>query len=85
MERVDLLKKKNTTNNLNNMFKENKTKQEAHGPHRSVEKPAQINKTWVPFTQECFVSSLVEIYPVVLEKKILKSMYFRYFLVISPW
>ena len=27
-------------------------------------------KTWVPFTQGCFVPSLVEIWPVVQEKKI---------------
>ena len=29
-------------------------------------------KTWVPFTQECFAPSLIEIAPVVPEKKILK-------------
>ena len=28
-----------------------------------------IEQTWIPFTQECFVPSLVEIGPVVLEKK----------------
>ena len=31
-----------------------------------------LNKTQVPFIQRCFVPSLVEIGPVVLEKKILK-------------
>ena len=46
-----------------------------------------IWKTWIPFTQGCFVPSLVEIGPVVLEKKILtfSSMYFHYFIIISPW
>ena len=38
------------------------------------------------YTQECFVPSLVEIGPVVLEKTIflILSMYFRYFLIIFP-
>ena len=27
-----------------------------------------LNKTWIPFTQECFEPSFVEIDPVVLEK-----------------
>ena len=31
-----------------------------------------LKKTWIPFTQVCFVPSLVEIGPLVLEKKILK-------------
>ena len=40
-----------------------------------------------PLTQGCFVPSLVEIGAVVLEEKILKhsSMYFRYFVIFSPW
>ena len=38
-----------------------------------------------PFTQGCFVPSLVEIGPVVLEKTLILSMYFRYFVIISPW
>ena len=29
-----------------------------------------LNKFWIPLTQRCFLSSLVEIGPVVLEKKI---------------
>ena len=39
------------------------------------------------FIQGCFVSSLVEIGPVVVEKKIFKisSMYFCYFVIISHW
>ena len=42
---------------------------------------------WIPFTQGCFVPSLVEIGPVVLEKKIFK---FRQCIcticvIISPW
>ena len=92
------------------------TKQEAHGPHRSPEKPVQINtydyiislikrrkypffplwklngycssfdQTWILFTQECFVSSLIEIGQVILEKKIFKFVnVFYYFLVISHW
>ena len=46
-----------------------------------------IWKNLIPSTQECFVPSLVKIDPVVLEKKIFKisSMYFRYFVIISPW
>ena len=32
-----------------------------------------FEQTWIPFTQRCFVPSLVEISPVVLEKKILKK------------
>ena len=50
--------------------------------------------TWIPFTQEWFVPSLVEIDPVVLDKKIFKlhywlfaisSIHFLYFGIISPW
>ena len=43
--------------------------------------------TWIPFTQGCFVPSLVEIGSVVLEKKIfnISSMYFHYFVIISSW
>ena len=44
-----------------------------------------FEQTWIPFTQGCFVSSLVEIDPVVLEKKIFKFLYFRYFVIIFPW
>ena len=41
---------------------------------------------WVPFTHGCFVSSLVEIGPVILEKIFLiSSLYFHYFVIISPW
>ena len=38
-----------------------------------------FEQKWVPFTQECFVPSLVEISSVVLEKKIflISSIYFR--------
>ena len=32
-----------------------------------------FEQTWIPFTQGCFVSSLVEFGPAVLEKKIFKS------------
>ena len=43
-------------------------------------------KIWIPFsegfTQRCFVPSLVETGPVFLEKK---TMYFCYFVIISPW
>ena len=47
---------------------------------------SSFEQTWIPFTQRCFVSSLVEIGPVVLEKKIFKFfMYFCYFVFISPW
>ena len=40
-----------------------------------------------PFTQGCFVPSLVEIGPVVLEKKdfLISSMYFQYFIIFSQW
>ena len=43
-----------------------------------------IYSIWIPFTQWCFVPSMVEIDPVVLKKEIL-SMYFRYIISISPW
>ena len=79
------------------------------GPHRSPQKPVQINidydiislikrrkyplfslwklkgycssfdQTWIPFTQGCFVPSLIEIVPVILEKKIFK---FRQFILL---
>ena len=40
-----------------------------------------------PFHPRCFVPSLVEIGSVVLEKKIISisSIYFHYFVIISPW
>ena len=40
-----------------------------------------------PLQDECIVPSLVEIGLVVLEKKtfLISSVYFRYFLIISPW
>ena len=36
-------------------------------------------ETWIPFTQGCFVSSLVEIGPVILEKNI--SLFRQYMFV----
>ena len=46
-----------------------------------------FEQNWIPFAQGCFVPSLVEIGLLVLEKKIfwILSMYFHYFLIISPW
>ena len=46
-----------------------------------------FEQTWINFPQGCFVQSLVEIGPVVLEKNIfwILSMYFCYFIIISPW
>ena len=46
-----------------------------------------FDEIWIPFTQGCFVSSLDEIGPMVIEKKIFKylSMYFCYFVIISSW
>ena len=43
-----------------------------------------FGQTWIPFTQGCFVPSLVEIGPMVLKKKIflISSMHFRYFVII---
>ena len=38
---------------------------------------------WVPFTQAGMVPSLVEIGRVVLKKRVF--IYFRYFVIISPW
>ena len=35
-------------------------------------------KTWIPFTQECFVTSLVESGPVVMEEDFLKFRQFIY-------
>ena len=48
---------------------------------------SSFKQTSIPFTQGCIVPSLVEISQVVLEKKIflISSMYFRYFVIISPW
>ena len=44
-------------------------------------------QNWIPFTQGYFAQHLVKNGQVVLEKKIFKfrSMYFRYFVIISPW
>ena len=46
-----------------------------------------FEQTWIPFTQECIVQSLVEIGPLLLEKKILKmlSMCLCYFVIICSW
>ena len=48
---------------------------------------SSFEKTWIPFIQICFVPSLVDIDSEVLEKKMfeISSMYFRYFVIISPW
>ena len=50
-----------------------------HGP--------SFEQIWVPFTERCFELSLVEIgSSVVLQKNFLiVSMYFHYFVIISPW
>ena len=45
-----------------------------------------ICKTWVPFNQGWFVpKSLAEIGPVVLADFKFSSMYFRCFVIVSPW
>ena len=46
-----------------------------------------FEQTWIPITQEGIVPILVEIGPVVLEKKIFFHFvyFFRYFVIISPW
>ena len=50
-----------------------------------------LNELECPSTQGCFVPSLVEIGPLVPEKKVFKilsmylSMYFRFFVIICPW
>ena len=46
-----------------------------------------LEQTRIPINQGCFVSSLVDISPVVLEKKIflILSIFFRYFVIISSW
>ena len=46
-----------------------------------------FEQTWIRFNQGCFVPNLVEIGPAVPEKKIflILLMYYRYFLIISPW
>ena len=43
--------------------------------------------TWVLFIQGCILPNLVEIGPVAVEKKffLILSMYFCYFVIISPW
>ena len=48
---------------------------------------SSFEQTWIPFNQECFVRSLIEISPVALGKKIflISSMYFFYLEIISPW
>ena len=52
-----------------------------------VDRVLHLNKLGSPCNQGCFVPSLVEIGPAVLEKKIslISWMYFRYFVFISPW
>ena len=43
-----------------------------------------FEQTWIPFTQGCIVSRLIEIGPLVLKKNLLmSSMYYRYFVIIS--
>ena len=44
---------------------------------------SSFEQTWIPFTQECFVPSLVGICTVVLEEKffLISSMYFHYFII----
>ena len=37
--------------------------------HLKKERGLSFDQTWITFTQGCFISSLVEIGPVVLEKK----------------
>ena len=52
------------------------------------ERGPSFKQTWIPTTQWCFVPGLVEIGPVVLLKEEdfqSSSMYFRYFVIISPW
>ena len=48
-----------------------------------------FEQTWIPVTQGCSVSILVEIGSMVLEKKIFKFRQcicvFGYFVIISPW
>ena len=46
-----------------------------------------LEQTWIQFTQRCDELSLVEIRPVILEKKIFKFRHsnFCYFVIISPW
>ena len=47
---------------------------------------SSFEQTWIIFTQGCFVEGLVEIGLVVLEKFFqILSMYFCYFIIISPW
>ena len=43
-----------------------------------------FEQTLISFTQGCFVPSLVEIGPLVLDFQN-SFMYFRYFVIISPW
>ena len=43
-----------------------------------------IEQIWIPFTQEYFVSCLVEIGPAVLEKIFKSCQYFSIFAIISP-
>ena len=52
----------------------------------SITECISFEQTWITLTQGCFVSSLVEIGPVVLEKTIyVKLMYFLYFVIIFPF
>ena len=46
-----------------------------------------FEQTWIPFTLGCIVPSLVEIGRVVLDKKffLISSIFFCYFVIISPW
>ena len=48
---------------------------------------SSFEQTWIPFTQRCIVAGLIDIGPVVLEKKIFKfrQCIFCYFVIISTW
>ena len=53
----------------------------------SEKKGFSFEQTWIPITQGCTVAGLIEIGPVVLEKKIflISSTYFRCFVIKPPW
>ena len=56
--------------------------------HLPLIKGWALHLNWIPFTHGCFVLSLVEIGPVVLEIRdffFISSMYFRWFVIIFPW
>ena len=47
---------------------------------------SSFEQTWIPIIQGCFVPILLKLAQCFLEEDVsISSMYFRYFIIISPW